>query len=60
MRRVALGLTMVILQGISTYVQYGGNVLSFLDQAKVRLRWQFIDSFVWHTVRPGASRQCRA
>ncbi len=36
--RVALGLTMVVLQGFSTYVQYGGNVLSFLDHAKVRLQ----------------------
>ena len=34
---------MVVLQAISTYVQYGGNVLSFLDHAKVRLCSQLID-----------------
>ena len=35
-RRVGLGIAMVVLQGFSTYVQYGGNVLTFLEHAKVR------------------------
>ena len=34
--RIGLGFGMVVLQGISTYTQYGGNVLSFLYGAKVR------------------------
>ena len=33
-RRVGLGIAMVALQGISTYVQYSGNVISFLYHAK--------------------------